>query len=282
VSPTTGRLHASFHQTGAATGRLSSSDPNIQNIPVRTEAGREIRRAFTAPEGWLLLAADYSQVELRMLAHFSEDPALLEAFQEGLDIHAFVASQIHGVPLEQVTSDQRRVAKTVNFGIVYGQTAFGLARTLRIPNSDAAAFIEAYKARYAGLERFLRACVVQAEDHGFVRTILGRRRPIPEVRSRNRNVRALGERLAINTVIQGSAADLIKRAMIDLDARFRRQSRRARLLIQVHDELVLEVPGTVADEVRKEVVEAMLGALPLRVPLKVDTAIGNNWLEGKR
>ncbi|HKI56399.1 MAG TPA: DNA polymerase I [Trueperaceae bacterium] len=282
VSERTGRLHASFHQTGAATGRLSSSDPNIQNIPVRTEAGREIRRAFRAgSEDSLLMAADYSQVELRMLAHFSEDAELVRAFREGLDIHAYVASQVYGVPLSEVDADQRRVAKTVNFGIVYGQTAYGLARTLHIPTADAAAFIDAYKQRYAGLDRFLEACVAQAEEHGYVSTILGRRRPVPQVRSRNRNVRALGERLAINTVIQGSAADLIKVAMVRLHRLFEEDGSGARLLIQVHDELVVETPEAVADTVRDQVVREMTEALPLRVPLKVEVGVARNWLEGK-
>lgn len=282
LSQTTGRLHASFHQTGAATGRLSSSDPNIQNIPIRTEAGREVRRAFTArdPES-LLLTADYSQVELRMLAHFSDDTELTKAFKEGLDIHAYVASQVFGVPIEDVTSDQRRVAKTVNFGIIYGQTAFGLARTLHIPQSEAAAFIAAYKERYTGLERFLRACIAEAEDVGYVTTILGRRRPIEEIRSRNRNLRQLGERLAINTVIQGSAADLIKVAMINLHERLKDDPSGARILIQVHDELVLETPASAADETLATTVDVMTNALTLRVPLKVDAALGPNWLEGK-
>ena len=282
VSPTTGRLHASFHQTGAATGRLSSSNPNIQNIPIRTDAGREIRRAFVARDGdHLLLSADYSQVELRMLAHFSEDEALLEAFRAGRDIHAFVASQIYGVPLDEVEASQRRVAKTVNFGIVYGQTAYGLARTLRIPAADAQAFIATYKATYVGLERFLQRCVDEAREQGFVRTILGRRRPIPQVRSRNGAERALGERLAINTVIQGSAADLIKLAMVRLDARLRREGTGAQMLIQVHDELVLETPRAQAEKARRATVEEMQNALPLRVPLRVDAALGSNWLEGK-
>ena len=282
VSRTTGRLHASFHQTGAATGRLSSSDPNIQNIPIRTDAGREIRRAFVAcDDDHLLLSADYSQVELRMLAHFSEDDALVEAFRAGRDIHAVVAAQIFGVPLEEVDGAQRRVAKTVNFGIVYGQTAYGLARTLRIPAGEAQAFITAYKATYVGLDRFLRRCVDEARDQGFVRTILGRRRPIPQVRSRNGAERALGERLAINTVIQGSAADLIKLAMVRLGDRLDREASGARMLIQVHDELVLETPKAHADVVRRATVEEMQGALPLRVPLKVDAALGQNWLEGK-
>lgn len=282
LSPNTGRLHASFHQTGAATGRLSSSDPNIQNIPIRTAAGREIRRAFRArDDDSVLITADYSQVELRMLAHFSDDAELTKAFNEGLDIHAYVASQVFGVPIEEVTSDQRRVAKTVNFGIVYGQTAFGLARTLRIPRGEAQSFIDEYKERYTGLDKFLRTCVAEAEDLGFVTTIMGRRRDIPEIRSRNRNQRFLGERLAINTVIQGSAADLIKVAMIKLNQRLKTECEGARLLIQVHDELVLEAPRGVSQKTLEATVETMSGALPLRVPLKVDAAIGPNWLEGK-
>ncbi len=282
LSTTTGRLHASFHQTGAATGRLSSSDPNIQNIPIRTEMGREVRRAFTArAPSRLLLTADYSQVELRMLAHFSSDEELSRAFFEGLDIHAHVASQIFEVPLEEVTADQRRIAKTVNFGIIYGQTAFGLARTLRIPQGEAGAFIKAYKERYTGLERFLLACVEQAEDLGYVTTILGRRREIEEIRSRNRTLRQLGERLAINTVIQGSAADLIKMAMVRLSERLTAFGGEARLLIQVHDELVLETPADIARDVMDLTVDTMTTALELRVPLKVDAGLGPNWLEGK-
>jgi DNA polymerase I len=280
VSPRTGRLHASFNQTGAATGRLSSSDPNIQNIPIRTDAGREIRRAFVArDDAHLLLAADYSQIELRFLAHFSEDEELVRAFREGLDIHTYVASQIFETPLAEVQDDQRRLAKTVNFGIVYGQTAYGLARTLRIPPSDAQAFIEAYKARYVGLDRFLRACVEEAKTHGSVATILGRRRPIPQVHSRNFNERALGERLAINTVIQGSAADLIKLAMVNLHARLEREAPEARMLIQVHDELVLETPRADAERVKDLTLEEMAGAMTLRVPLRVDAVLGSTWLE---
>lgn len=281
LAASTGRLHASFHQTGAATGRLSSSEPNIQNIPVRTEAGREIRRAFRAPAGRVLISADYSQVELRMLAHFSRDEELARAFHEGLDIHAYVAAQVFGVAIEEVTSDQRRVAKTVNFGIVYGQGAFGLARTLGIPQREAAAFIEAYKARYTGLERFMRECVARAEEDGYVSTILGRRRVIPEIRSRNRNLRQLGERVAINTVIQGSAADLIKVAMVRLDERLSAEFEDAHLLIQVHDELVVEAPVAVADDVSRVTVEEMTGAMQLQVPLHVDASLGRNWLEGK-
>ncbi len=282
VSPRTGRLHASFNQTGAATGRLSSADPNIQNIPIRSDAGREIRRAFTARDDeHLLVAADYSQVELRFLAHFSEDPELLRAFREGLDIHSYVAAQVFGVPLEEVSPDQRRVAKTVNFGIVYGQGAFGLARTLRIPQQEARTFIEAYKARYTGLDRFLQRCVEEARSTGGVETILGRRRPIPQVHSRNPNERALGERLAINTVIQGSAADLIKLAMVHLAERLERAGLAARMLVQVHDELVLEAPKPEAERASAITTDAMANAMTLRVPLVVDAKVGPNWLEGK-
>ena len=282
VSEESGRIHASFHQTGTATGRISSSDPNIQNIPVRTEAGREIRAAFVPREpGWLLLTADYSQIELRMLAHFSGDEALRRAFAEDRDIHAVVASEIFEVGIEEVTDDQRRMAKTVNFGIVYGQTSFGLARTLRIPRGDAQAFIDAYKERYTGIDRFLSECVDIAKETGVVGTILGRRRAIPQIRDRNRAVRQLGERLAVNTRIQGSAADLIKVAMIRLAHGIREQGFPARLLIQVHDELVLEVEESAASEVEAFTCHTMTTAMDLDVPLKVDSATGQNWRESK-
>ena len=283
VSARDGRLHASFHQIGAATGRLSSSEPNIQNIPVRTETGRLIRRAFTASaDDRLLLTADYSQVELRMLAHLSKDEEMTRAFEAGLDIHAFVASQVYGVELEEVSSEQRSVAKTVNFGIVYGQTAFGLAKTLRIPQGDAAAFIEAYKERYTGIDRFLQQCIAHAEEHGYVATLFGRRRPVSEVRSRNRNLRALGERLAINTVVQGSAADLIKLAMRELDRRLREDGAPdAQMIIQVHDELVFDVAERDADAALALVRREMTGAMDLDVPLVVDAAVGPNWVESK-
>ena len=209
------------------------------------------------------------------------EPELLRAFREGIDIHAYVASQIFELPLGEVGADQRRVAKTVNFGIVYGQGAFGLARTLRIPQADARAFIEAYKARYTGLDRFLQRCIEEAKETGVVETILGRRRPIPQVHSRNPNERALGERLAINTVIQGSAADLIKLAMVNLARRIEADGMATRLLIQVHDELVLETPKAESDRATAITVDAMANALELRVPLVVDASVGPNWLEGK-
>ncbi|MDR9391706.1 MAG: DNA polymerase I [Trueperaceae bacterium] len=283
VSPRDGRLHASFHQVGAATGRLSSSDPNIQNIPVRSDAGRMIRRAFVpTADDRVLLSADYSQVELRMLAHLSGDAAMREAFDAGLDVHAFVAGQVYGVPLEEVDDERRQVAKTVNFGIVYGQTAFGLARTLRIPQGDAAAFIEAYKARYPGIDAFLAACVERAEADGYVETILGRRRPVPEIASRNRNQRALGERLAINTVVQGSAADLIKLAMRTLDARLAApDAPDAAMIVQVHDELVFDVARSDLAATEALAREVMTGAMDLDVPLVVDVASGATWADAK-
>ncbi len=292
INPQTGRIHASFHQAVAATGRLSSSDPNLQNIPIRTEIGREIRRAFVAEEGHLLVSADYSQIELRLLAHLSRDPALIEAFHEGQDIHAAVAAQVHGVPLDQVTKEQRSGAKMVNFGIVYGVTAFGLGRRLGISNSEAAKIIDDYKRRFAGITTFLQECVEQARRLGYVETMLKRRRPIIDIDSNNPSRRALAERIAINSVVQGSAADLIKLAMVDLHARLSehagdmRKGKPAeidgvRMLLQIHDELVFEAPRDKAEEVKRLVVERMEQAMTLSVPIKADASIAANWFEGK-
>ncbi|MEM1107150.1 MAG: DNA polymerase I [Planctomycetota bacterium] len=282
ISPKDGRVHASFNQTGAATGRLSSSNPNLQNIPIRTEVGRQIRKAFVAAPGSVLIAADYSQIELRMLAHLSEDPALIEAFRSDQDIHTAVAAQVYGVPPEDVTSELRGHAKTINFGIIYGVTPFGLAR--RIDGLDLAGatkLIEDYKATYAGIDRFLGTCVEQAVAQGYVTTILGRRRWIDQVNASNPNQRALGERLAINSVVQGSAADLIKVAMVNLHRTLIEQSVPAKMLLQIHDELVLESPAKEQDAVVKVVVEAMENAMDLKVPLKVDPGIGTDWFEAK-
>jgi len=282
VSGRTGRLHASFHQTVAATGRLSSSDPNIQNIPIRSAEGREIRRAFVARDAdHVLVTADYSQIELRILAHLSQDEALLEAYQNDQDIHAFVAAQVAGIPLEEVTKEQRSRAKAINFGIIYGQGAFGLARSLRIPRRDAADFIDAYKKRYAGIVRFMEQCVAEAEKTGRVSTLLGRQRTIPEIHSRNRPRRALGERLAVNTVVQGTAADMIKVAMVRVHRRILEESLPARLLIQVHDELVFEAPKADAEKTAEMARKEMMEALPLSVPMRVDVAWGDNWLAAK-
>ncbi len=282
VSRQTSRIHPSFHQTGAVTGRLSCSDPNLQNIPIRTPMGAQIRRAFVPgdPKS-VLLKADYSQIELRVLAHFSKDPKLAAAFRDDQDIHAFVASQIEGVPIDQVTSAQRAGAKTVNFGIVYGQSAFGLARQTGMPQAQAKAFIERYFERYPMIRGFLDECIAYAKRHGYVKTILGRRRAIPDIDSRNQTARNAAERLAVNTVVQGSAADLIKRAMINLDRRIREEKLPLRMLIQVHDELVFEVPSREAKELAAVVSQEMSKAIELTIPIKVDVAWGPNWLDVK-
>jgi DNA polymerase I len=292
INPETGRIHASFHQTVAATGRLASSDPNLQNIPIRTEVGREIRRAFVAPEGRVLVSADYSQIELRLLAHLSGDANLRQAFIDDQDIHSAVAAQINKVPLSEVTREQRSGAKMVNFGIVYGITAFGLARRLGCSNTEAEEIITAYKKRFAGITTFLQECVEQARRHGYVETMLKRRRPIPEIDSTNPSRRGFAERTAINSVVQGSAADLIKLAMIDLHARLSVHAahQRAgmpprlhgvRMLLQIHDELVFEAPAATAERVRELIVDQMVGAMTLSVPLKVDSSVATNWFEGK-
>ena len=282
ISKKTGRVHASFHQAVAATGRLSSSDPNLQNIPVRTEQGRQIRAAFVpGGPGRSLITADYSQIELRVLAHLCEDKGLREAFNADQDIHTFVAAQIEGVEQEQVTREQRSRAKAVNFGIIYGQGAFGLARGLGISRAEAARFIDEYKERYPGIPQFMETCVNEAEKNGYVTTMLGRRRPISEIHSSNRNLRALGERLAINTVVQGSAADMIKQAMINLHERIAREELDMQLLIQVHDELVLDAPEDRVEDYSEIVRAEMAGAIELKVPVKVDVAWGRNWLESK-
>ncbi|HUT01097.1 MAG TPA: DNA polymerase I [Phycisphaerae bacterium] len=281
IHPRTGRVHTSFHQAGTATGRLSSSDPNLQNIPVRTEEGRKIRTAFVAPDGWVLLSADYSQVELRVLAHLCEDETLCAAFRAGQDIHRAVAGEVFGVAPEAVTPEQRARAKTVNFGIIYGQTAFGLSVSLRIPRGEAAEFITKYRNRFPKIDEFLGQCVLAAKRQGYVETIFGRRRRIAEIDSRNPQRRAAAERLAINSVVQGSAADLIKRAMVNVSRRIDRERRPSRMLLQIHDELVFEVPAGDVESERAAIVEEMAGAIELRVPLKVDVGVGANWMEAK-
>jgi len=283
VHPQTGRVHASFNQSVAATGRLSSSDPNLQNIPVRAEQGREIRSAFIPGEpGWVLLAADYSQIELRILAHYSGDERLREAFARDEDIHARVASQVHGVPLEQVTPDMRRQAKTVNFGVIYGQSPFGLARELGIPKEQAAEFIDNYFRQYPGIEGFLVRVLEECRQKCYVSTILGRRRAVSGVRENAGRQRNLAERTAVNTVIQGSAADLIKVAMVTVRRRLREEGFAARMLLQIHDELVFEAPPGELDRLGRLVREEMSGAAALSVPLKVDLKAGTNWADAKR
>ncbi|MAO22980.1 MAG: DNA polymerase I [Phycisphaerae bacterium] len=286
IHPETKRIHASFNQTVAATGRLSSSDPNLQNIPIRSDIGREIRRAFVAPEGAQLISADYSQIELRILAHLSDDPALIEAFLAGEDIHKAVAAQINNVPLDEVTSEQRSGAKMVNFGIVYGVTPWGLARRLNIGNSEAAEIIDNYKAKFANITSFLDECVQFARSHGYVQTMLGRRRPIRDIDDRNPQRKALAERMAINTVVQGSAADLIKLAMIDLHHRIKDAKpdgplQGTKMILQIHDELVFETPYDHAARARDVIVERMEAAMDLKVPLKVDAHVSSNWYDGK-
>jgi len=278
VCPETGRVHASFNQVVAATGRLSCNDPNLQNIPVRTEEGREIRSAFVPGEkGWVLLAADYSQIELRVLAHFSGDQRLCEAFAHDEDIHARVASQVNGVPLEGVTPAMRRAAKAVNFGVIYGQGAFGLARALGIDQDQAAKFIDSYFEGYPGIEKFLGQVLAECREMGYVTTILGRRRAISGVRQGAGRQRNLAERTAVNTVVQGSAADLIKLAMVAIHRRLRQERLPARMLLQIHDELIFEVPSDQLRQLAELVTEEMVGVHTLNVPLKVDIKAGPNW-----
>lgn len=281
VHPETGRIHTSFNQTVAATGRLSSSDPNLQNIPVRTETGAEIRKGFVPQPGHVFLAADYSQIELRILAHFSGDPAFVDAFSRAVDIHRQTAAIVFGVPVEEVAPEMRARAKTINFATIYGQGEFSLARQLGISREEARQFIRQYFERFAGVRRYLDDTVTQARERGYVETLSGRRRTVPELQSRNWNIRAFGERIAANTPIQGTAADLIKQAMIEVHRALRTAGSRAAMVLQVHDELLLEVPENEVEEVRRIVVEKMEGAMALRVPLVVETGLGRNWYECK-
>ena len=281
VHPRTGRLHTNFGQTVAATGRLSSSDPNLQNIPVRTELGRVIRRGFIPRAGWRFLVADYSQVELRLLAHLSGDPAFVAAFKAGGDIHRQTASVIFGVEVDHVSPEMRARAKTINFATIYGQGAHALSRQLKIEHADAKAFIETYFQRFAGVRAWLDAAVEGARTLGYVETIFGRRRYIPEIAERNFNIRAFGERVATNAPIQGSAADLIKRAMLRVDAALSLARLEARMLLQVHDELVFEGPTREMEPLAVIVREAMEGAADLAVPLVVDIGMGDNWVDAK-
>jgi len=281
VHPETGRVHTSFNQTGTSTGRLSSSDPNLQNIPVRTEIGRRVRRAFVAAPGHLLLSCDYSQVELRMLAHVSGDPEMIAAFERDEDIHATTAAAIFGVDLSQVTYEQRNMAKAINFGLMYGMSAYGLAARTNLSREQAEAFIQAYFTRFAGVRRYLERTVVEARERGYVETIMGRRRYFPELTQEtvNPNVRSAAERAAVNMPIQGSAADVIKVAMIRLHDKLRAAGLDAHMILQVHDELVLEVSETDLGSARELTVDTMSGAVELRVPLKVDVSVGPNWME---
>jgi DNA polymerase-1 len=281
VNPSTGRLHTSFNQTVASTGRLSSSDPNLQNIPIRRELGKDIRRGFIPRRGWHFLAADYSQIELRLLAHLSRDAAFVAAFRAGGDIHRQTASVIFGVDADAVTGEMRARAKTINFATIYGQGAHALSRQLRIEHAEAKAFIETYFERFAGVRAWLDRSVQDARERGYVETISGRRRYIPEIHDRNFNTRSFGERLAQNSPIQGSAADLIKIAMIRIHARIREAGLDSRMLLQVHDELVFEFPPAEEERLRRIVEHEMTTAVALDVPLVVDIGVGRNWLEAK-
>ena len=278
VNPRTGRVHTSYHQGAVATGRISSSDPNLQNIPVRTEEGRRIRQAFIAPEGWRVMAADYSQIELRIMAHLSGDEGLLKAFQEGGDVHRATAAEVFGLSPEEVTSNQRRAAKAINFGLMYGMSAFGLAKQLGVDRGEASDYMARYFSRYPGVHAFMEATRSQAHRDGYVQTIFGRRLYLENLTARNQALRQGAERAAVNAPMQGSAADIIKRAMIAVDGWLAGRAD-ARMLMQVHDELVFEVRADAVDAVRAGVVQRMSGAAELKVPLLVDVGVGANWDE---
>jgi DNA polymerase-1 len=281
IDPATGRLHTTFNPAGAATGRLSSSNPNLQNIPIRTELGREIRAAFVPEPGWTLLAADYSQIELRLLAHYSKDPVLTDAFRKNEDIHTRTASEVFGVPPLMVTPEMRRNAKAVNFGIVYGQTSFGLAAQLGIPRDEADSYIRSYFTRYAGVKQWIDRTIGEVRSSGFTTTLYGRRRPIPDINSKNPNARSFAERTAVNTPLQGTAADLIKIAMIAIDRELLARGMKTRMLLQVHDELVLECPPGELRAASALVRNLMESAARLDVPLLAETGTGPNWRDAK-
>jgi DNA polymerase-1 len=276
-----GRLHTHFNQAVAATGRLSTSNPNLQAIPIRTDLGREIRSAFVAEPGHRLVSADYSQVELRILAHVSGEPKLREAFARGEDIHAATAAEVLGKEQGTLTKDERNVAKMVNFGIIYGISSFGLSENLEIPREEAQEYIDAYLARFPFVQDFIQRTIEQAKEDGYVTTLLGRRRPVPEIRASNRQTRSLGERLAVNSVMQGTAADVIKVAMVNIHTRLRAEGRGSRLVLQVHDELLVEAPDAEVSLVKELVREEMCGAYPLDPPLAVDVGAGDDWNEAK-
>lgn len=277
VNPRTGRLHTSFRQDVAATGRLSSQDPNLQNIPIRTEIGRAIRRAFVAPPGRVLISADYSQIELRIMAHLSEDPVLTKAFKEGIDVHTQTAAEVFSMDLADVTDTERRVAKAVNYGLIYGQSAFGLARSLGIPRHEAAHYIDTYFERFSKVRAFMGEIVASALDHGAAFTVCGRKRPIVGLNGRNQRIRAAAERIAQNTPMQGSAADIMKLAMLRVATLLEESS--AEMLLTVHDELIIEANKDEAPDIAQRVKEAMERAYELRVPLVVDVGIATSWAD---
>jgi DNA polymerase-1 len=279
VNPNTGRVHTNYAQAVAITGRLASNDPNLQNIPVRTSEGRRIREAFVAPAGSVIVSADYSQIELRIMAHISEDEAMLRAFAAGEDIHRATAAEIFGVPPEDVQSEQRRYAKVINFGLIYGMSAFGLAQNLGIERGAASNYIERYFQRFAGVKRYMDETRLLAKERGYVETVFGRRLWLPEINSPNGPRRAGAERAAINAPMQGTAADLIKLAMIAVQDWIEQDALRTRMVMQVHDELVLEVPQDELDLVKRKLPELMGGVATLKVPLVAETGVGANWEE---
>ena len=279
INSKTSRVHTSYQQAVTSTGRLSSTEPNLQNIPIRSSVGREIRKAFIAEKGYKILAADYSQVELRIIAHLSQDPNLLHAFQQGLDVHRATAAETLGIKADDVTPEQRRQAKAVNFGLIYGMGAFGLAKQLGIPRGEAQEYFDIYFARYPGVKRYMEDAKAYAMQHGFVETIFGRRLHLPEINSRNMAKKRAAERVAINAPMQGSAADIIKRAMILIDEWIIKENIDARMIMQVHDELVFEVKDDQVEKISKEIKQFMESAALLQVPLIVDVGVGNNWDE---
>ncbi|MEE8637286.1 MAG: DNA polymerase I, partial [Dehalococcoidia bacterium] len=279
INHKTGRVHTNFNQTGTATGRLSSIEPNLQNIPIRTELGNKIRKAIIAPPGAYLLSADYSQIDLRVLAHLSEDPGLIAAFAQDEDIHAMTASKLFGIPVDEVNAEMRRNAKTVNFGVIYGMSNYGLEQATKLNREEAAQFIALYFEKYPKVKEYLEATKEQARKLGYVQTVLGRRRFLPEVRSANRMVREAAERMAINAPVQGSSADIIKIAMINLHREMVKRNLKSKMLLQIHDELLFEVPEEEVEEMKSLVDELMPSAVELRVPVKIDIKLGRNWGE---
>jgi DNA polymerase I len=279
VNPVTGRIHTSFNQLVAATGRLSSSNPNVQNIPVRTELGRRIRAAFVPEAGWRFVAADYSQIELRILAHVSGEESLIEAFRRGEDIHARTASEVFGVPIDAVTSEQRDIAKTTNFSVIYGVTAFGLSRGLDISTKQAQEFLDRFFERHPKVKAYLERTVAEGRERGFVQTLLGRRRYIPELKSGNPNLRGFAERMATNAPVQGTAADLIKIAMVRMAGALAESGLESRMLLQVHDELLFEAPEAEVPRLEALARQVMESAMTLDVPLKVDIKTGVDWAQ---
>jgi DNA polymerase-1 len=279
VHPQTGRVHTSFNQTVTATGRLSSSDPNLQNIPIRSDMGKEIRKAFIAEKGNVIVSADYSQIELRIFAHIANDENMITAFQKGEDIHTATASRVFNIPLDQVTSDQRRYAKTINFGLMYGMGPFRLSKELNLSMDEAKKFIENYFNLYPSIQKCIVQIIEQAKDRGYVETLFGRKRYIPELNNMNRNIQELGKREAVNTVIQGTAADIIKVAMVSIYKKFNEQKLYSKMILQIHDELVFEIPQKELSEVKSIILQDMESVIPLKAPLKVDIGVGENWLE---